>query len=72
MVLLELFFLHIKYICLNENKKLLEDPNESNVISEMVESIREGTSYQSKENIIDELISNYSAKSIGVSAGLSL
>ncbi len=55
-------FSSYKIYLLNENKKLLEDPNESNVISEMVESIREGTSYQSKENIIDELISNYSAK----------
>ena len=55
-------FSSYKIYLLNENKKLLEDPNESNVISEMVESIRGGTSYQSKENIIDELISNYSAK----------
>ena len=55
-------FSSYKIYLLNVNKKLLEDPNESNVINEMVESIREGNSYQSKENIIDELISNYSSK----------
>ncbi len=55
-------FSSYKIYLLNVNKKLLEDPNESNVINEMVESIREGSSYQSKENIIDELISNYSSK----------
>ena len=55
-------FSSYKIYLLNVNKKLLEDPNESNVINEMVENIREGYSYQSKENIIDELISNYSAK----------
>tara|TARA_B100001027_G_scaffold198905_1_gene157314 strand:+ start:2086 stop:3411 length:1326 start_codon:yes stop_codon:yes gene_type:complete len=55
-------FSSYKIYLLNVNKKLLEDSNESNVINEMVESIREGNSYQSKENIIDELISNYSSK----------
>ncbi len=47
---------------LNQNKNLLEETSNSNVIEEMVNNIKEGTSYQSKENIIDELISNYTAK----------
>jgi len=55
-------FSSYKIYFLNENKKILEDSSQSNVIQEMIDNIKEAKSYQSKENIIDELISNYSSK----------
>ena len=51
-----------KIYLLNEEKKILDDSDQSNIIEDMVDGIKNGTSYQSKENIIDELISNYTAK----------
>lgn len=51
-----------KIYLLHEEKKILDDSNQSNIIEDMVDGIKNGTSYQSKENIIDELISNYTAK----------
>tara|TARA_B100000945_G_scaffold104653_1_gene82843 strand:+ start:5886 stop:7208 length:1323 start_codon:yes stop_codon:yes gene_type:complete len=55
-------FSSYKIYFLNENKKILEDSSQSNVIQEMIDNIKQAKSYQSKENIIDELISNYSSK----------
>ena len=55
-------FSSYKIYFLNENKKILEDSSQSNVIQEMINNIKQAKSYQSKENIIDELISNYSSK----------
>ncbi|MAR95268.1 MAG: hypothetical protein CMD46_02775 [Gammaproteobacteria bacterium] len=55
-------FSSYKIYFLNENKKILEDSTQSNVIQEMIDNIKQAKSYQSKENIIDELISNYSSK----------
>ena len=55
-------FSSYKIYFLNESKKILEDSNQTNVIQDMIDNIKKAKSYQSKENIIDELISNYSSK----------
>ena len=55
-------FSSYKIYFLNESKKILEDSNQTNVIKDMIDNIKKAKSYQSKENIIDELISNYSSK----------
>ena len=55
-------FSSYKIYFLNECKKILEDSYQTNVIQDMIDNIKKAKSYQSKENIIDELISNYSSK----------
>ena len=55
-------FSSYKIYFLNESKKILEDSKQTNVIQDMIDNIKKAKSYQSKENIIDELISNYSSK----------
>ena len=55
-------FSSYKIYFLNESKKILEDSKQNNVIQDMIDNIKKAKSYQSKENIIDELISNYSSK----------
>ena len=55
-------FSSYKIYFLNESKKILEDSSQTNVIQDMIDNIKKAKSYQSKENIIDELISNYSSK----------
>lgn len=55
-------FSSYKIYFLNESKKILEDSNQTNIIQDMIDNIKKAKSYQSKENIIDELISNYSSK----------
>ena len=57
-----LIFSTYKIYFLNENKKILDNPDDSEIYKDMILKIKEGNSFQSKENIIDELISNYSSK----------
>ena len=57
-----LIFSAYKIYFLNENKKILDNPDDSEIYKDMILKIKEGNSFQSKENIIDELISNYSSK----------
>ena len=58
-VIIGVAFSSYKIYFLNESKKILEDSNQTNVIQDMIDNIKKAKSYQSKENIIDELISNY-------------